>query len=68
LKIKTKLEVSIEAGCGLGWEKFIGCDGLKISLENYGVSAPEPVIADHYGFTTEKIYQKIVDQFINNDQ
>jgi len=68
LKNKAKLKVSVEAGCGQGWEKFIGCDGLKISLETYGVSAPEPVIADHYGFTTEKIYQKIIDRFINNDR
>ena len=56
---KAKLKVSVEAGCGLGWEKFIGCDGLKISQETYGASAPEPVMADHFGFTAEKICKKI---------
>lgn len=55
------LKVSVEAGVGLGWQKFIGEDGLIISQDQYGASAPEPVMAEHFGFTVEKIYQKIKD-------
>ena len=49
----------MEAGVGLGWQKFIGNDGLIISQETYGESAPEAVMADHFGFTGAKIYNKI---------
>lgn len=53
------LKVSVEAGSGLGWQIFVGNDGLIISQETFGVSAPEDVIADYFGFTAEKIYNKI---------
>jgi transketolase len=58
---KANLKVSVEAGVGLGWQKFVGQKGLIISQETYGTSAPEPVMADHFGFTAEKIYKKIND-------
>jgi transketolase len=57
----AKLKVSVEAGAGLGWERFVGTDGLIISQETYGASAPEPVMAEHFGFTSEKVYRKIKD-------
>jgi len=59
------LKVSIEAGVGLGWQKFVGESGLIISQDQYGASAPEPVMADHFGFTVEKIYQRIKDTLNN---
>ncbi|GIS56162.1 MAG: hypothetical protein CM1200mP1_01000 [Candidatus Neomarinimicrobiota bacterium] len=31
---------SIEAGTVLGWEKFVGKDGLKIGINEFGFSAP----------------------------
>lgn len=65
LHCKANLKVSIEAGVGLGWQKFIGQTGLMISQETYGASAPEPVMADHFGFTAEKIYKTINDSLNN---
>ena len=38
------LKVSVEAGIGLGWQRFVGTDGLIISQDTYGASAPEPVM------------------------
>jgi len=55
------LKVSVEAGSGLGWQVFVGNDGLIISQETFGASAPEHIIADYFGFTAEKIYNKIKD-------
>ena len=48
---------------GLGWQKFVGNDGLIISQETYGESAPEPDMAEHFGFTEEKIYDRIKEAF-----
>jgi len=59
LESKAGLKVSVEAGRGLGWQKFVGSSGLIISQETFGASAPEPVMADYFGFTTEKVYQRI---------
>ncbi len=56
---KARLKVSVAAGIGLGWQKFISRDGLILSQETFGASAPEPVMADHFGFTAEKVYEKI---------
>ncbi|MFC1593329.1 transketolase [Candidatus Neomarinimicrobiota bacterium] len=62
LNSKAKLKVSVEAGVGLGWQKFVGKEGLIISQETFGESAPEAVMADYFGFTTENIYKKIKEQ------
>lgn len=63
LNCKANLKVSVEAGVGLGWQKFVGQNGLIISQETYGASAPEPVMAEHFGFTADKIFKKIIDSF-----
>lgn len=52
--------VSIEAGVSLGWQKWIGRDGISISVETYGKSAPAKDIAKEYGFTVEKILKKLL--------
>jgi transketolase len=54
-----RLRVSIEAGAALGWQKYVGADGLTVSVETFGASAPPEVLADHYGFTVEKIHARI---------
>jgi transketolase len=64
LNSEAKLKVSVEAGVGLGWQKFIGRDGLIISQETFGESAPESVMADHFGFTYEAIYNRIKERFV----
>jgi transketolase len=56
---EADVKVSVEAGVGLGWQKFVGQKGLIISQETYGASAPESVMAEHFGFTAEQIYIRI---------
>ena len=67
LSRKAKYQISIEAGTGLGWQKFVGRDGLIISQETYGASAPEPDMAEHFGFIGEKVYTKIKDFIDQNN-
>ena len=57
---QVKARISIEAGVSLGWERFVGTDGLIIALDEYGQSAPAEKLADVFGFTPEKIYKKLV--------
>ncbi len=55
--------VSIEAGTSLGWERFVGSNGLSISIDHFGESAPAEDLAKEFGFTTESIIQKIQAHF-----
>ncbi len=59
LENKALLKVSVEAGIGLGWQKFVGRGGLIISQETFGASAPESVVAEHFGFTAERIARRL---------
>ena len=47
--------VSVEAAVTLGWERWIGQDGVAIGIDRYGASAPASVLADKFGFTAERI-------------
>lgn len=52
--------VSIEAGVSLGWHKYIGMDGIAISQEEFGASAPYKDLQRHFGFTVESILERIL--------
>jgi len=53
-------KVVIEAGIKMGWEKYAGEHALFITIDEFGRSAPEPDLADYYGFTPEKVFERIV--------
>jgi transketolase len=53
------LRVSFEAGVTFGWHKWIGPDGLAIGIDRFGWSAPWKAIAEHIGFTPEKVAERI---------
>lgn len=59
LSTNTRLKVSIEAGVGLGWQRFVGTDGLIISQDTFGASAPMSDVLGYFGFTADKIYTRI---------
>lgn len=54
------LKVSIEAGVTMGWERYVGSDGLTIGIDSFGASAPAEVLFPHFGFSVEKIVPKIL--------
>lgn len=55
--------VAIEAGTTLGWERFVGHDGLIIGRDTYGDSAPNKVLAATYGFTAKAVAEKITQKW-----
>jgi transketolase len=50
--------VSVEAGVTLGWERWIGEDGLAIGIDHFGASAPDKVLAEKFGFTGAQVAAK----------
>jgi len=50
--------VSIEAGVRLGWERYVGLDGVAIGLSRFGVSAPGKVIYEQLGLTAQHMAEE----------
>jgi len=48
-------KVAVEAGCTLGWWKYVGSNGDVIGLDRFGASAPGPKVMEELGFTAANI-------------
>lgn len=49
------LIVAIEAGSPLGWDRYVGDDGIVLGMDNFGISAPASDVFAGFGFTTGHI-------------
>ena len=49
------VRVSVEAGIAMPWHKYIGADGVAISLEHFGASASANKLFTEFGFTPENV-------------
>ncbi|MBB6469273.1 transketolase [Aminobacter carboxidus] len=49
----AKVKVAIEAGIRMGWDSFIGSDGIFIGMHGFGASAPIEELYKHFGITAE---------------
>ncbi len=52
--------VSIEAGVSFGWAKWIGPEGISISIDTFGESAPMSDLAAEFGFTVDSILDRLL--------
>ena len=55
--------ISIEAGVTLGWQRFVGENGMMVGVDHFGDSAPAGDLAKEYGFTAEAVCSKIEQHF-----
>ena len=56
---KTKHIISVEAGVGLGWQKYTRNNDSIISMETFGASAPGNKLIDYFGFSADKITDRV---------
>ncbi|MBJ7449786.1 MAG: transketolase [Parachlamydiales bacterium] len=54
------VRVAVEAGVSQGWHRFIGWDGITITMKSFGESAPAEELAKYFGFTVEAIVEKVL--------
>ncbi|MGW2458945.1 transketolase [Streptomyces sp. NPDC001761] len=54
----VKARVSVEAGIGLTWHKYVGDAGRIVSLEHFGASADGKLLFKEFGFTAENVAAK----------
>jgi transketolase len=51
--------VAVEAGAGMGWERYVGTGGMVICMEGFGASAPAGDLMEKFGFTGKHIVARI---------
>ncbi len=47
------VRVACEAAIRMGWDQWIGADGVFIGMDSFGASAPAPELYAHFGITAE---------------
>ncbi|MBT5186141.1 MAG: transketolase, partial [Kordiimonadaceae bacterium] len=55
----AKVYASIEAGSTYGWDKYVGRNGVKIGIDQFGASAPAKDLYKHFGITKENLVNSI---------
>jgi transketolase len=42
-----------------GWDRFVGPNGVYVTVERFGASAPYQTLAERFGFTAKDIVRQI---------
>lgn len=50
--------VVVEAGCRMGWERWVGRDAAFVTLEHFGASAPAETLYEKFGLTADNVAAK----------
>jgi transketolase len=58
LPTTIKSRLAVEAGVSLGWERWVGENGIVIGIDRYGASAPAETVYRELGLTVEHIVTK----------
>jgi transketolase len=53
------VRVAIEAGVRMGWDHFIGTDGIFIGMTGFGASAPAGALYEHFGITAAAVVEEV---------
>jgi len=57
-----KARVSIEAGVTLGWQRWVGDEGVAIGIDRFGASAPGGVLMKQFGFQADTVVRAVIDR------
>jgi len=67
LPASVKIRVAVEAGIKLGWEHYVGLEGMVVGMESFGASAPASVLYEKFGITAEQVI-KAAKELIRRDK
>lgn len=51
----VRTRVAVEAGIKLGWEHYVGLEGVVVGMDSFGASAPGDVLYEKFGITAENV-------------
>jgi transketolase len=55
---ELKARLSIEAATPLGWERYVGTEGIAIGVSHFGASAPAEVLYQKFGLTPQRVVEE----------
>ncbi len=58
LPSNVRKRVVVEAAHSFGWHKYVGLDGIAITMDRFGASAPGGKCLENFGFTVENVISK----------
>lgn len=53
-------KVAIEAGCSMGWAKWIGQAGITVCMDTFGASGSQSDLASEFGFTVDAVLHRLL--------
>ncbi|MDD4291753.1 MAG: transketolase [Clostridia bacterium] len=59
LPSRQKKRIAVEALSSFGWHKYVGLDGLVISVDNFGCSSKPQRLFEKFGLTAPQIADKV---------
>lgn len=61
------LKVSVEAASVVGWDKYVGPDGLILGMSSFGASGLPDELMQHFGFTGQAVAEAITQHMTRGD-
>ena len=55
LPSKVRARVAIEAATTMGWEGYVGLEGVTLGIPHFGASAPAGVLYEKFGLTAQRM-------------
>lgn len=63
----VKIRVAIEAAHPMGWDAYVGEEGVVIGIDHFGASAPGPQLMKEFGFDVDQVVDKVEKQFTRKE-
>ncbi|MDA4117101.1 MAG: transketolase [Thaumarchaeota archaeon] len=51
----VRARVAVEAGITVGWQHYVGLDGVAIGMNRFGASAPAEILYKKFGITAQRV-------------
>ena len=55
----VRKRLSVEMASSFGWHKYAGLDGIVMSIDEFGRSAPANQVIESFGFTVYKVVENV---------
>ncbi|MCW2306173.1 transketolase [Rhodobium gokarnense] len=55
----AEIRVAVEAAIRMGWDRFIGENGIFVGMSDFGASAPAELLYEHFGITAENVVARV---------
>ena len=55
----VRKRLSVEMASSFGWHKYVGLDGIVMSIDEFGRSAPANQVIESFGFNVDKVVENV---------